>query len=211
MRIVLFFGMLALSAAAQAERTAVAATAISVPKLAFTQRTLANGARIFALRDSAAPTVTVAIWYNVGQRDDPRGRGGFAHLFEHLMFKSTRNIADGVMPFVSALGGQTNASTLLDYTDYYVTAPANRLEPLLWMEGERLRNLVVDDTAFSSERKVVQEELRQRILAQPYGRILYTLLPAFTFDAHPYRRPIGGTIEDLDSATLADVRAFHET
>jgi zinc protease len=189
---------------------AAPATVISVPKLAYTARTLSNGARIYAIRDASAPSVSVNIWYDVGQRDDPKGRGGFAHLFEHLMFKATRNIPGGILPFVTDRGGQSNASTLFDYTNYYVTAPANQLEALLWLEGERLQNLVVDEAAFNSERKVVQEELRQRIFAQPYGRILYTLLPAFTFDTHPYRRPIGGTIEDLDKASLADVRAFHE-
>src|SRR3546814_14014414 len=81
---------------------------------------------------------------------------------------------------------------------------------MLWIEGERLRNLVIDEASFHSERDVVKEELRQRILAQPYGRILYTLIPAFTFDDHPYARPIGGTISDLDQAELTDVRAFHE-
>ena len=126
------------------------------------------------------------------------------------MFKSTRNLPDGVAAFVTGIGAQTNASTLFDHTSYYITAPAERLEALLWLEGERLRNLVVDEASFRSERDVVKEELRQRIFAQPYGRILYTLLPAFTFSTHPYARPIGGTIADLDQATLADVRAFHE-
>ena len=215
MRIVVLLALVgATTAVAMGEGAAAApvssAPGIAVPKLAYTGRRLANGARVFALRDTSSPSVTVNIWYDVGQRDDPKGRGGFAHLFEHLMFKSTRNLPGGVQPFATERGGQTNASTLFDYTNYYVMAPANQLESLLWLEGERLRNLVVDQAAFVSERKVVQEELRQRIFAQPYGRILYTLLPAFTFDSHPYRRPIGGTIEDLDKASLADVRAFHE-
>jgi zinc protease len=212
MRIIFIFGLLMLASPAQALAQAheTASPSIALPKLAYSARTLENGARLYTIRDSAASTVTVATWYDVGQRDDPRGRGGFAHLFEHLMFKATRNLPDGVLPFVTGMGGQSNATTLFDYTSYYVTAPADRLESLLWLEGERLRNLVVDEASFESERKVVGEELRQRILAQPYGRILYTLLPAFTFGSHPYRRPIGGTIEDLDKATLADVRAFHE-
>lgn len=183
---------------------------LPVPPIAYTVRTLANGATLYALRDPAASTVSVNIWYDVGQRDDPRGRGGFAHLFEHLMFKQTRNLPQGVMPYLVGIGGTGNASTLLDYTIYTETAPASRLESVLWMEGERLRNLVIDDANFRSERNVVEEELRQRILAQPYGRILYTLLPGFVFSTHPYARPIGGTAADLDQAGLADVRAFHE-
>src|SRR3546814_15169242 len=81
----------------------------------------------------------INIWYDVGQRDDPPGRGGFAHLFEHLMFKTTRNLPGGVLDAVNAIGGSTNASTLFDYTDYYITAPANQLEAMLWNEGERLQ------------------------------------------------------------------------
>ena len=187
-----------------------AAPAITVPPLEHRERVLENGARIFTIRDPASPTVSVNVWYDVGQRDDPRGRGGFAHLFEHLMFKTTRNLPQGVTPFVTELGGTTNASTLFDFTTYYVSAPANQLEALIWMEGERLRNLVIDEAGFRSERDVVKEELNQRIYAQPYGRILYTLIPAFTFTNHPYARPIGGTAADLDRATLEDVRAFHE-
>lgn len=190
---------------------APAVQAISVPPIRYTARTLANGARVYAIRDTSSATASVNVTYDVGQRDDPRGRGGFAHLFEHLMFKTTRNLPQGVMGFLNEMGGESNATTLFDTTLYYVTVPANRLEALLWMEGERLRNLVVDEAAFRSERDVVKEELRQRIFAQPYGRILHLLLPAYTFDGHPYQRPIGGTIADLDQATLADVQAFHET
>ncbi|WP_315727406.1 M16 family metallopeptidase [Sphingosinicella rhizophila] len=182
-----------------------------VPPLDYTARTLANGARVYAISDESASTVSINVWYQVGQRDDPPGRGGFAHLFEHLMFQSTRNLPDGVSKFVTSIGGSTNASTLFDYTDYYISAPANQLEALIWLEGERLRNLVIDEAGFKAERDVVKEELRQRIFAQPYGRILYMLLPGFTFSTHPYVRPIGSSIADLDRAQLADVRAFHET
>ncbi|WP_447762872.1 M16 family metallopeptidase [Sphingopyxis panaciterrae] len=196
------------SVAAQTE--AAAPALLDVPRLDFTKRVLANGATLYAIRDTSTATASVNIWYDVGQRDDPPGRGGFAHLFEHLMFKTTRNLPGGVLETVNAMGGNTNASTLFDYTDYYITVPANELEGMLWLEGERLRNLVIDEKSFHSERDVVKEELRQRVLSQPYGRILYMLLPAFTFDGHPYERPIGGSIADLDRAELADVRAFHE-
>jgi len=202
---------LPLTSATAADSDAATPILLEVPRLEFTKRVLANGATLYAIRDTGTPTVSVNSWYNVGQRDDPPGRGGFAHLFEHLMFKKTRHLPGGVLEAVAAMGGTTNASTLFDYTDYYVTAPANELEGMLWLEGERLRNLVVDEKSFRSERDVVKEELRQRVLSQPYGRILYTLIPAFAFDGHPYARPIGGTIADLDQASLADVQAFHET
>lgn len=211
MKIAIVLTLLALGLTTPASAAAEdVAPAVSVPSIGYTGRTLANGARVYAIRDTASPTASVNVWYNVGQRDDPRGRGGFAHLFEHLMFKTTRNLAQGVTPFVTSLGGETNATTLFDTTVYYMTAPSNQLEALLWVEGERLRNLIIDDAAFRAERDVVKEELRQRIFAQPYGRILYTLLPGFGFGNHPYARPIGGTIADLDQATLADVQAFHE-
>lgn len=198
-------------AATAAETETAAPSLLQVPRLDFTKRTLSNGATLYAIRDTGTATVSMNIWYDVGQRDDPPGRGGFAHLFEHLMFKTTRNLPGTVTEAVTDLGGSTNASTLFDYTDYYMTVPANQLQAMLWIEGERLRNLVIDDQRLQSERDVVKEELRQRILSQPYGRILYMLLPAFTFDGHPYGRPIGGSIEDLDRATLADVRAFHQS
>lgn len=198
------------ASAAATEAETAAPSLLAVPPLDFTKRVLANGATIYAIRDTGTATVSVNIWYDVGQRDDPPARGGFAHLFEHLMFKTTRNLPGGVLEAVNAMGGNTNASTLFDYTDYYITVPANQLEGMLWLEGERLRNLVIDEKSFHSERDVVKEELRQRVLSQPYGRILYTLLPAFAFDGHPYIRPIGGTIADLDQAKLADVQAFHE-
>src|SRR3546814_6125323 len=107
------------------------------------------------------------------------------------------------------MGGNTNTSTLFDYTDYYITVPADELEAMLWLEGERLRNLVIDEKYFHSERDVVKESLRQPVLSKPYGRILYTLIPAFLFDGHPYELPIGGSIAYLDRAKIAYVCAFH--
>ncbi len=189
---------------------AVAPAPIVVPPLTFEKRVLANGMSVYAHRDPKAASVSVYVWYKTGQRHDPKGRGGFAHLFEHLMFKPTRNLPQGVSAFQSSFAENANATTLFDTTLYTTTAPANRLESLLWMEGERLRNLIVDEKQYRSERDVVKEELRQRIYAPPYGRILNRLIPGFVFTKHPYGRPIGGTAEDLDRATFAEVSAFHE-
>lgn len=183
---------------------------LSVPRLHPTYRVLANGAKLYALRDPTVSTVQIDVWYGVGYRDDPIGRSGFAHLFEHLMFKQTRNLPGGVKNFIIQHGGAANASTLFDYTVYTNTAPANELKAMLWLEGERLRNLVVDQKNLASERGVVEEELRQRIQSNPYGRILYRLIPAYSFVDHPYARPIGGSASDLNAATVADVRAFHQ-
>ncbi|WP_343520519.1 pitrilysin family protein [Sphingomonas sp.] len=198
------------TATAQQAPAPVTAKPIAVPPLAAVKRTLANGMTVYAHRDPKAASVSVYVWYRTGQRDDPKGRGGFAHLFEHLMFKPTRNLPQGVSAFQSSFAESANATTLFDTTLYTTTAAANRLESLLWMEGERLRNLIVDEKQYASEREVVKEELRQRIFAQPYGRILHHLIPGFVFTTHPYGRPIGGTAEELDRATFAEVSAFHE-
>ncbi|MDE1146634.1 MAG: pitrilysin family protein [Azospirillaceae bacterium] len=185
---------------------------VSVPPLAFTQRTLANGLKVIALPDTGTPTVSVQVWYGVGSKDDPKGRSGFAHLFEHMMFKSTRDMAaEQFDRLTEDVGGYNNASTNDDYTNYFETVPANHLERILWAEAERMGSLVVDEDNFKSERDVVKEELRQRVLAQPYGRLFYLMFPQVSFKVHPYGRPGIGSIEDLDASTLQDVQAFHAT
>ena len=181
-----------------------------VPPIAFSQRTLANGMTVIASRDPSTPNVTVQMWYGVGSKDDPVGRSGFAHLFEHLMFKATRDLpAESVDRMTEDVGGVNNASTYDDFTNYYEVAPANHLERLIWMESQRLGHLVVDEANFKSERDVVKEELRQRVLADPYGRLFALYLPKATYQVHPYKRPGIGSIEELDAATIDDVRAFH--
>ena len=111
----LIFAILALLAAGLAGQSpALAQASVTVPALRYTARTLPNGARVFAIRDPSSSTASINVWYNVGQRDDPRGRGGFAHLFEHLMFRTTRNLPQGVSPFITSVGGSTNASTHFD-------------------------------------------------------------------------------------------------
>ena len=191
---------------------AVAAQAPAVPALVYQNRTLANGLRVYSIRDPNSANVSVQVWYDVGSRDDPRGRSGFAHLFEHLMFKSTRNMVPEQMDRLTEdVGGFNNASTNDDYTNYYEVIPANHLERLLWAEAERMSSLVIEPGFFASERDVVKEEFRSRVLAQPYGRLFYLYLPQISYDVHPYARPGIGSIEDLDAATVEDVRAFHAT
>ena len=183
----------------------------AIPPLAFTERTLANGLRVYAIRDSSSPNVSVQLWYDVGSKDDPRGRSGFAHMFEHLMFKATRNMVPEQMDRMTEdVGGFNNASTADDYTNYYETVPANHLRRLLWAEAERMGNLVVDQGNFLSEREVVKEELRSG-LARPYGKLFSHYLPTASYTVHPYARPGIGSIEELDAATVDDVRAFHAT
>jgi zinc protease len=192
--------------------TAAPAQAPSIAPIRYQQRTLANGLRVYAVRDTTSSSVSVQVWYDVGSKDDPRGRSGFAHLFEHMMFKSTRNLVPEQFDRLTEdVGGFNNASTNDDYTNYYEVVPANHLQRLLWAEAERMRSLVIEPGFFNSERDVVKEELRSRVLAAPYGRLFYLYLPQISYDVHPYARPGIGSIEDLDAATIDDVRAFHAT
>ena len=182
-----------------------------MPQLKFTDRTLPNGLRVLSAPDSSSPTVAIQVWYHVGSKDDPPQRSGFAHLFEHIMFKSTKNMKSEMMDRLTEdVGGFNNAFTADDVTVYYEVVPSNYLETLIWAEADRLSGLNVDDGNFKSERDVVKEEYRQSVLAPPYGRFFY-LLQEKSFVEHPYKRPTIGSIEDLDAASLRDVQEFHST
>jgi len=184
--------------------------AADIPPIEYRERVLDNGLRVLSGVDATTPNVTVQVWYGVGSKDDPQGRSGFAHLFEHMMFKTTRNMPSETMDRMTEdVGGFNNASTYDDFTNYYEVIPANHLERLLWAEAERMGSLVVDAEIFDSERDVVKEELRQRILAAPYGRLFGLMIPQASYQEHPYKRPGIGSIAELDAATIDDVRAFH--
>ena len=182
-----------------------------MPQLKFTDRTLPNGLRVLSAPDHSSPTVAIQVWYHVGSKDDPQSRSGFAHLFEHIMFKSTKNMKSEMMDRLTEdVGGFNNAFTADDVTVYYEVVPSNYLETLIWAEADRLSGLNVDDNNFKSERDVVKEEYRQSVLAPPYGRFEY-LLQQKSFLEHPYKRPTIGSIEDLDAASLKNVQDFHST
>ncbi len=176
---------------------------------AFDDRTLANGLRVLALPDARTPTVAIQMWYRVGSRDDPDGRSGFAHLFEHLMFKSTKRMPPETLDRLTEdVGGENNAFTSDDVTVYYESVPSHHLERLLWAEAERLASLMVGEADFGTERDVVKEEFRQSVLSPPYGEFGEWIVQA-SFAEHPYRRPTIGNIEELDAASLDEVRRFH--
>ncbi len=184
---------------------------VKVAPLPLKQRTLANGLRVVTLQDNSSPTVSIHVWYDVGGKNDPPGRSGFAHMFEHMMFKATKHMPNEKMDRLTEdVGGFNNASTWPDYTNYYEVVPSNHLEPLLWAEADRMINLNVDETNFASEREVVKEEYRQGVLAPPYGK-LFWLLDDVTFQKHPYRRGVIGNLEELSAATRADAEAFYKT
>ncbi len=184
---------------------------VTMPRLNFRDRTLPNGLRVLTAEDHSSPTVAIQVWYHVGSKDDPAGRSGFAHLFEHIMFKSTKNMKSEMLDRLTEdVGGFNNAFTNPDVTVYFEVVPSNYLETLLWAEADRLAALNVDEPNFKSERSVVQEEYRQSYLAPPYGMLEY-LIEQQSFSTHPYKRPTIGSIEDLGAASLENVRAFHST
>src|SRR5499426_968355 len=168
-RVLTIFAVLALtSCAAHAQ--------VKMPRMTYRERSLKNGLRVLSVVDKSSPTVAINVWYHVGSKDDPDQRSGFAHLFEHIMFKSTKNMKAEMMDRLTEdVGGNNNATTQDDATIYFETIPANYLETLLWAEAERLASLTVDDENFKSERAVVQEEYRQSVLAPPNGRLFYAL------------------------------------
>ncbi|HKS82934.1 MAG TPA: pitrilysin family protein [Candidatus Acidoferrales bacterium] len=181
------------------------------PKLNFTTRTTRNGLKVVMLEEHAVPVVNLQIWYHVGSKDEAPGRTGFAHLFEHLMFKGSAHVGpDEHSRIIEASGGFDNAETNDDSTDFYETLPSNILERVLWLEADRMGSLNVNEVNFESERQVVEEERRVRVDNQPYGSVEEDLRAA-AFTTHGYHHTPIGSIADLNKATLADVREFHDT
>ena len=194
-----------------APSAATASDALQVPRVAYRERKLANGLTVLSVESHGSPTVSVQVWYHVGGADDPEGKSGFAHLFEHMMFKGSKYMkSEQFDRLTEDVGGENNASTTEDVTAYQAVVPSNHLETLLWAEAERMLNLRVDDANFRSERAVVQEEYRQRILASPYG-LFFETVSTKPYLSHPYKRGVIGSIANLDAASVADVVAFHDT
>lgn len=189
-----------------------ASAQLKIAPIDIKERTLANGLKVVTVQDNSSPAVAVQVWYNVGSKNDPPGRSGFAHLFEHMMFKSTKNMPSEMIDRLTEdVGGEgSNASTSDDYTDYIDVVPSNNLEALIWAEADRMVNLSVDEKNFKSERDVVKEEFRQGVEAQPYGRFSQAIQQQ-SFEVHPYKRTTIGSIEDLEAATNQDAEKFYKT
>jgi zinc protease len=184
---------------------------VTPPKIEVRQHKLANGLEVLLLEDHSVPVADLQVWYHVGSRDERKGRSGFAHLFEHIMFKGSENLGpEEHKNFVSSIGGRYNATTDYDRTLYFQVFPSNYLERVLWMEADRLRSLNVSDENFKSERDVVKEERRVRVENPPFGRLLEVVLDN-TYTTHPYKILPIGSMADLDAATVEDVRQFHAT
>lgn len=169
---------------------------------------IGNGLTVVTHEAWDTPLATVNILYGVGSRDEDPHRTGFAHLFEHLMFGGTPQVPD-FDAVVSAVGGENNAFTNCDITNYYITLPADALDTALMLEADRMVNLDISQHSLQVQQHVVTEEYNQRYLNQPYGDV-WLLLRPLCYKVHPYRWPtIGADIRHVSEATLDDVRAFH--
>ena len=182
------------------------------PKLDIERFTLDNGLRVVLNRDVTSPTVGVVVWYDVGSRNEKPGEGGFAHLFEHIMFEGSEKFPRGVHDkIVEGRGGKLNASTSEDWTRYWEMMPAGELGVTLYLEADRMRALHIDEEAFENQRKVVQEEYRMRVDNAPYVKGYFRLLELIYEGYHPYAHPAIGSMPELDAAKLEWVKAFHDS
>ncbi len=198
-------------AAAVATPAGIPESAVRPPYLRIQQDSLSNGLLVLMLEDHSAPIVNLQVWYHVGSKDERPGRTGFAHIFEHMMFKGSAHIGpDEHSRIIEAAGGFDNAYTNDDVTVYWQTFPSNYLERVVWLEADRMGSLNVEEANFKSEREVVKEERRVGVENSPYGRVFEDLADQ-SFTVHPYKHTTIGSMEDLNKATLEDVRQFHRT
>ncbi|HEX6465275.1 MAG TPA: pitrilysin family protein [Vicinamibacterales bacterium] len=174
----------------------------------FTDYRLKNGLRVIVSEDHTAPTVSVAVTYNVGSADEKARRTGFAHLFEHMMFKGSENVGPGEHPaLIFANGGTMNGTTNQDRTLYFETLPANQLELALFLEGDRMKSLDINKANLDNQRAAVQEERRLRVDNQPYGQT-YEKTGEQAYDNPAYHHSIIGSMDDLNAASVDDVATF---
>jgi predicted Zn-dependent peptidase len=172
--------------------------------------TLDNGLRVVLNEDHSAPTVAVCVTYDVGSRNEQPGRSGFAHLFEHMMFQGSRNVAKGQhFTLITERGGTLNGTTSVDRTNYFETVPSSGLATVLWLEADRMKSLAVTEENFENQRKVVQEEYRMRVSNAAYARG-HMRLRELAFEGYwPHAHDPIGSMQDLDAAELSWLRAFH--
>jgi len=177
-------------------------------KINYKETTLKNGLRVITVEDHTAPVVSTALTYNVGSRDEHKGKTGYAHLFEHMMFKGSENVGAGEHSVVIRNnGGSENASTSEDRTNYFDALPANQLELALFLESDRMRSLAVTKDNLDNERHSVQEERRQRVDNQPYGKS-NELQQELIYDNFAYKHSVIGSMEDLNAASVDDIKDF---
>jgi len=205
------FAAAAVAAGAVAVAVATVTAAVRPPKLDYQIATLPNGLTVVLEEDHSVPIVHLNLTYHVGSKNERAGRTGFAHLFEHLMFKGSKNVEpEGHTSRIAAVGGQANAYTTEDETVFWETFPSQYLPLTLWMEADRMATLRITPETVTSEREVVKEERRLRVDNQPYGR-LNEIIYDQIFTTHPYKHVPIGSMADLDAATVDDVRDFYST
>ncbi|TYZ13528.1 insulinase family protein [Hymenobacter lutimineralis] len=197
---------------ATATPAAPAAPAASSFQIPVEYYTLPNGLKVVLSPDHTAPTATVAAYYNVGFRNEPRDRTGYAHLFEHLMFQGSQNL--GKMEFIQLVqknGGTLNGSTRFDFTNYFEIVPAHKLETMLWAEADRMRGLAINQASLTNQQGVVKNEVRVNVLNQPYGGFPWLDMPQYANKNWNNAHNFYGDLKDLDAATLPDAQAFFKT
>jgi zinc protease len=192
---------------------ALAATvrAVTIPKVEFTQTKLPNGLRVVISVDHAAPVVSLVVDYDVGSRNEKPGKTGFAHLFEHLMYKGSQNVADGELAaLIQNYGGDHNGQTDKDHTIYFEEVPANQLDMVLFLEADRMKALALTKENLANQLEAVKEERRFRVDNQPYGKTS-ELLDDMAFQNFPNKHSVIGSMADLDTASLDDFTGFYKT
>ncbi len=186
----------------------VLTAATPIKKLQFTDTKLKNGLRVIISEDRSAPVVAVAVNYNVGSRDERKGRTGFAHLFEHMMFKGSENVGALEHPYlIFSNGGSMNGTTNKDRTLYYEILPSNQIDLALFLEADRMRSLEITAANLDNQRNAVQEERRLGVDNQPYGRT-FEVRDELAFENFAYEHSVIGSMADLSAATVDDVASF---
>src|SRR6476659_2620168 len=189
----------------------LAPVAATAPKVTFTDTKLQTGLRVIVSEDHTAPVFSVAVVYNVGSRDERAGRTGFAHLFEHMMFKGSENVGPGEHFYtIFSNGGTMNGTTNKERTLYFETMPANQLEAAMFLEADRMRSLAIVQENLDNQRNAVQEERRQGLDNQPYGKT-NEAIEDLAFDNPAYKHSVIGSMDDLSAASTQDVAAFFQT
>jgi predicted Zn-dependent peptidase len=189
----------------------VSLRAAPIKKVEFSDTRLKNGLRVIISEDHAAPVFAIAVHYDVGSRDERKGRTGFAHLFEHMMFKGSENVGPGEHPYLMFMyGGSMNGTTNKERTLYFEILPANQLDLALFLEADRMRSLVITKDALDNQVNAVQEERRLGVDNQPYGRT-FEVLEELAYENFAYEHSVIGSMEDLGAATVEDVAAFFRT
>src|SRR6476660_3422734 len=185
--------------------------AVPPPKLQYDIPTLPTELPLVLSEDHSTPIVHLGVYYHVGSKNERPGRTGFAHLFEHMMFKGSKNVGpEEHTSLIASVGGQSNAYTTDDETVFWETVPSQYLPLITWLEADRMATVKVDKDTFINEREVVKEERRMRVDNQPYGR-LNEIIYDQAFTTHPYKHPTIGSMEDLEAASIDDVREFYST